>query len=299
MKRISKNKAIYAMSKDHSPVERISSGETIIFETCDCYNDQLISETQHYTDINQDQGNPATGPLFIEGAEPGDMLKVEILDIKVASHGTMSVRPGVGVLQEQLDGSRIKVIPIEDGLARFNDQLSFPIQPMIGVIGVAPEEGSFDTIVPEAHGGNMDCNRIVKGATVYLPVFIQGALLAMGDLHALMGDGEVVICGLETKGEVTVKVSVIKDKSWPLPMVVSGDEIITIASRLTLDEASRQAAMNMHQFLVKEVNLDAQEAGMLLSLLGNLRICQVVDPLMTGRMEFPRWVLDKYDYKLM
>lgn len=299
MKRISKEQAIYTMSKDHSPVEQISSGETIVFETCDCYNDQLISESQRYIDINQDLRNPATGPLFIEGAEPGNMLKVEILDIQVATQGIMSVRPGVGVLQDQLDGSRIKVIPIEDGVARFNDRISFPIQPMIGVIGVAPEEGSFETMVPEAHGGNMDCNRIVKGATVYLPVFVQGALLAMGDLHALMGDGEVVICGLETQGEVTAKVSVIKDKSWPLPMVVSGDEIITIASRLTLDEASHQAAMNMHQFLVKEANLDAQEAGMLLSLLGNLRICQVVDPLMTSRMEFPRWVLDKYDYQLI
>lgn len=299
MKRISKSKVVYAMSKEHAPVERIASGETIIFETCDCYSDQIISETQRYTDINQDLGNPATGPLFIEGAEPGDILKVEVLDIQVASQGIMSVRPGVGVLQDQLEGSRIKLIPIEGGLARFNDKLSFPINPMIGVMGVAPREGSFETMVPEAHGGNMDCNRIVKGATVYLPVFVQGALLAMGDLHALMGDGEVVICGLEIRGEVTVKISVIKDKEWPLPMVVSGSEIMTIASRLTLDEAGRQAAKNMHRFLVKDVGIDAQEAGMLLSLVGNLRICQVVDPLMTSRMEFPLWILDKYGYQLI
>lgn len=299
MKRIPKNKVVYAMSKDHLPVEQISSGETVVFETCDCYNDQITSESQCYSDINQDLGNPATGPLYIEGAEIGDMLKVEILDIQAASQGVMSLRPGVGVLQDQLEGSKIKIIPIEDGLAKFNDRLSFPIDPMIGVIGVAPREGSFETMVPEAHGGNMDCNRIVKGAIVYLPVFVQGALLAMGDLHALMGDGEVVICGLEIQGEVTVKVTVIKGKEWPLPMVVSGDELMTIASKLTLDEAGRQAAMNMHQFLVKEVNLDAQEAGMLLSLLGNLRICQVVDPLMTSRMEFPRWVLEKYDYQLI
>lgn len=299
MKHIPKNKVVYAMSRDHAPVEKITSGESIVFQTCDCYNDQITSEGQRYADINQNLGNPATGPLYIDGAEPGDMLKVEIVDIQVASQGVMSVRPGVGVLQDQLEGSRIKIIPIENGFARFNDKLSFPINPMIGVIGVAPGEGSFETMVPEAHGGNLDCNRIVKGATVYLPVFVQGGLLSMGDLHALMGDGEVVICGLEIQGEVTVKVSVVKGKEWPLPMVVSGSEIMTVSSRQTLDEAGRQAAKNMHQFLVKEVNLDPQEAGMLLSLLGNLRICQVVDPLMTSRMEFPKWVLDKYDYQLI
>ena len=299
MKRIPKSKVVYAMSRDHAPVEKITSGESIVFQTCDCYNDQITSEDQRYVDINQDLGNPATGPLYIDGAEPGDMLKVEVLDIQVASQGIMSVRPGVGVLQDQLEGAKIKIIPIQEGLAQFNERLSFPVNPMIGVMGVAPEEGIFETMVPEAHGGNMDCNRIIKDSTVYLPVFVQGGLLSMGDLHALMGDGEVVICGLEIQGEVTVKVTVIKDKKWPLPMVVSGNEIMTIASRLTLDEASRQAAKNMHQFLVKEANLDAQEAGMLLSLLGNLRICQVVDPLMTSRMEFPLWVLDKYGYRLI
>jgi amidase len=121
----------------------------------------------------------------------------------------------------------------------------------------------------------------------------------MGDLHAVMGDGEVIICGLEVAGEVTVRVTVIKDKLLPLPMLKEGNHLITIASAETLDQAAKDATIQMHRFLINELGLEFNEAGMLLSLIGNLRICQVVDPLMTARMELPLSVLEKYHYHLV
>jgi amidase len=298
LKVIKKENSIFIMSKTHVPVERVDSGEVVVFETCDCYNDQIKSEETKFSEIKGEFSNPATGPLYINDAKVGDILRIQILDIKLRDYGVMVVRPGAGVLGERFLDSKIKRIEIIDGTAVFNEKIIMNIDPMIGVIGVAPAEEEIKTTVPHLHGGNMDCKRIRRGSIVYLPVFVDGALLSLGDLHAVMGDGEIVICGLETGGEVTAQIEIIKDRKLPLPMVVDNEHFMTLASLRTLDEAGKQATFNMHDFLVNELQMDIYDAGMLLSLQGNLRICQVVDPLMTVRMELPIDILDKYNYKL-
>lgn len=299
MKKIKREDCIYTMSKEHRPVLKVNSGDTVVFETYDCYNNQIKSENQPFNTIRRELNNPATGPLYIEEAEAGDILKIEILDIKINNQGVMTVRPDSGVLGEFFYETKSKIINIENDKAIFNDKIQIPINPMIGVIGVAPYDGEIRTTVPDYHGGNMDCKRIRKGSTVYLHVNTKGALLSIGDLHAVMADGEIVICGLEIDGEVSVKVDVIKNKTLPLPMVVEGNHIMTIASKNTLDEAAKTATTHMYKFLTNELRMDTYEAGMLLSLVGDLKICQVVDPLMTARMELPKYILDKYNYKMV
>ena len=193
MKLIKRGNSIFTMSKDHEPVAKINSGEQIIFETFDCYNNQIKSQNEQLSTVKMEFNNPATGPLYIEGANVGDILKIEIVDIKINDKGIMSTRPGAGVLSDLLDESMIRFIPINNNKAIFNDKIEIPVNPMIGVIGVAPEGEEVKTTIPGVHGGNMDCKRIVKGSVLYLPVFIKGALLSIGDLHAVMGDGEIVI----------------------------------------------------------------------------------------------------------
>ncbi len=294
MIKIPSETVVLKMSPHNKAVYTAESGSTVVFETCDCFSNQIQREDQLFSSVGWDLINPATGPLYVEGAEPGDILKVEIEDIKIADKGVMTVTPELGVLKDFMSDEKTKIIPIEDGKAVFNKNIKIPVKPMIGVIGTAPVDTEIPNGTPGSHGGNMDCKRIVKGATLYLPVNVPGALLAMGDLHALMADGEIVICGLEIAGEVTVKVTVLKGAKLPLPMLVEGEHIITIASAETLDDAARMATIQMHQFLVKKLHLDSAEAGMLLSLVGDLRICQVVDPLMTARMEFPKWITEQY-----
>ncbi|WP_066306941.1 acetamidase/formamidase family protein [Bacillus sp. FJAT-29814] len=298
MERIQKEQAVLTMSPNHKPVKKVASGSTVMFETYDCFSNQIQREDQPFSSVGWDQINPATGPLFVEGAEPGDVLKVEILDIKIDQKGVMTTTPKMGVLRDYVTGETTKIIPIKDGKAIFNDKIQIPIKPMIGVIGTAPGGEEIPTGTPGEHGGNMDCKQIIKGSSLYLPVNVPGALLSMGDLHAVMADGEIVICGLEIPGEVTVKVDVLKGEALPLPMLVSEGKLITIASAETLDDAAKQATINMHQFIVQELGIETDEAGMLLSLVGDLRICQIVDPLMTARMEFPQWILDQYSYKM-
>ncbi len=298
MQRITKDKIIFSMSPNNPKVLQVRSGDVVVFETLDCFSNSIKKENEYFSSVGWDQINPATGPLYIEEAEPGDVLKVEIIDISIEDHGVMTTAPNLGVLGNLIKEEKTKIIPISEGKVIFNEKLQMPINPMVGVIGTAPKEQEIPTGTPGRHGGNMDCKRIVKGSTLYLPVNVPGALLAIGDLHGLMGDGEIVVCGLEICGEVTVKVTVLKDWEIPLPMLSEGEEVMIIASAQTLDEAADEATIQAHSFLLNELKMDLHEAGMLLSLVGDLQICQVVDPLKTARMQIPRWVLDKYQYKL-
>ncbi len=295
---INSNNSVLQMSPENVPAAHASSGDTVCFQTLDCYSNEIKGEDQFASSVPWSRINPATGPLYVDGAEPGDILRVEVQDIRLNSQGVMAIEPKHGALGDVIEAEKTRILPIAGGKAKFNDLIELEINPMIGVIGTAPETGAILTGTPGEHGGNMDCKRIGKGSVVYLPANVPGALLAIGDLHAVMGDGEVVICGVEASGEVAVKVDVIKGLSLPLPMVAQGGDVMTIASAATLDEAARAATMNMFSFLHRVVDLTFDEAGMLLSVVGDLRICQIVDPLMTARMEFPLWILEKYGYSM-
>lgn len=291
MLEISREHVVCSLSAAHAPAARCQSGETVLFHTRDCYNDEIRKETDSPAG---EFANPATGPLFIEGAEPGDTLKVEILHIETDVTGVMRTAPTHGAYQHVITERVAKIFPIENGEILFDEHLRIPVDTMIGVIGTAPANGEeISTETPREHGGNMDCRLIREGTTLYLPVNTPGALLAMGDLHAAMGDGETLICGMECRGRVTVRVTALKNVKLPTPCLDAGDCLCTIQSAPTLDEASILASRAMHQFLV-DCGLDAQKAGMLLSLQGHLVICQIVDPLLTVRMEISRTILDAY-----
>ena len=286
------------MSAAHRPVAETEPGSTVTFETKDCFANGLACATQLFSSIDWNEINPATGPLAIRGALPGDVLKVEIRDIRLASQGVMVTVPGFGVLDKAMVRETTKIVRIEDGEAVLNDRIRLPVRPMIGVIGVAPAGEPVATGTPGDHGGNMDCKRIVKGSVLYLPVAVPGALLALGDLHAVMGDGEIVVCGVEIAGEVDVRVSVLKGIRLSTPFLAEGGRLMTIASAETLDEAGAEATRRMHRFLTERLNIETHEAGILLSAAADLRVCQVVDPLKTARMELPLWVAERYGFRL-
>ena len=297
MKKIQRDNCLLEMSKDQEPIEKIKSGESIIFECLDCYGNQIVKENQNFDEVDWGFNNPATGPLYIEGAKPEDIIKVEILDIRVEEKGVMTLRPGNGALGSKWDKFDYKVIPVEKDKALFNDKISIDLNPMVGVIGLAPKDEPIKNTVPDYHGGNMDCKRITKGSIIYLRSNVEGGLLSMGDIHGVMGDGEVSISGLEMNGEVEVRVTVLKDYSIPTPSVLTNKFFMTISSKETLDEAAVKVTEDMFDFLVKNSDIIKKDAGTLLSLIGNLRINQIVDPLMTVRMELEREIFDKYNYK--
>lgn len=284
---ISKEHAIYAMSADNQPVCIVQSGDTVVFEAYDCFTDQITSEDQVVEALDWNKINPATGPVFVEGAKQGDVLEVEIHTIDIGDTVTLMTGPELGVLGDELDTMTIKRAPIVDDEILFTEDIKIPVNKMIGVIGTAPANGAISCGVPDAHGGNMDTTAITEGAKLYLPVNVEGALLALGDCHAAMGDGEVSVCGGEVPAQVTVTVRVLKNHTVPTPYLIKDDAISTIASAKTLDEAAVMATKNMVRVLKQSTALTDAEAIHLLSLAGQLRISQIVDPNKTARMELP------------
>lgn len=270
------------MSAANLPAASCKDKDIVVFETLDCF-DCAVSPDGTVDEEGTYLANPVTGPLFIEGAQPGDVLEVEILSIRTRGWGAMGTGFGEFAFSNYPGENKMHTFEYLDGFVKIGGH-KIPVEPMIGVIGVAPAGEGIPTTTPDRHGSNMDCSRIVEGAKLYLPVQVEGALLAMGDLHALMGDGEVFSYGLETSGEVTVRVSIIKDTKLLQPTLYEGGKVMTVASALTYDDAVRLALESMYELLLKR-GWKADEAGLLMSMKCNLVICQIVDPQITVRAE--------------
>ena len=293
MKKVTRKDVIYQMSAENKPVLSVDSGETVVFETYDCYQGQLLPEGTTFQDVNRKFTNPATGPVYVNDAKPGDVLKITIEKMELGPVGILDIGKNPGALKGFFDSVTIKRLSVVGDMLKYNDRLQIKTKPMIGVIGTAPAEGAVSTMTPMDHGGNMDCTRIEEGAILYLPVFVDGGLLALGDFHAIMGEGEVGNCGVEIEGEATLKVEVVRDMKVTFPMIENEDQWMTVAYGETLDEAAKKATAQMFQFLTEYHGLDAVDAGMLIDMVGDLIICQIVNPMKTVRMEIPKWTIEK------
>lgn len=280
---------IYAFEPKMDYVASVTPGETFKVNTHDCFLGQIESAEQDYATVDEEKGNPATGPILVEGAEKGDLLKVEVLKIDLATRGVSILLPQEGVLGDQVEKPYIRLLPRRGEEVVFGD-LSLPIRPMIGVIGVAPaeEDGLWETHTPWKHGGNLDCTEVKPGAALYFTVNHEGALLALGDCHALMGDGEVGCAGGEIAAQVTLKTSLIKGKTAPWPLLETKEATMVIASGETLEEAVYSATEETVRLLEKALKLSWEEAYMLCSLVIDFKINQVVNPMKTVRAVIPK-----------
>ncbi|HUV15571.1 MAG TPA: acetamidase/formamidase family protein [Pelolinea sp.] len=298
-KKLSRDHVFYAFSPELEPALKVAQGEEFVLETHDCFSGQLKSEKDLLNALDWDRVNPATGPVFIENVKPGDVLRVDLVKLNVTGHSTMVTMPGEGALGDKITQMETAVLKYKKDRVVFRDKISIPMAPMVGVIGVAPAEGKVPNGEPGAHGGNMDCTLIAEGVSVYFTANVPGALFGCGDFHAVMGDGEIVICGAESPGEICLKAQVMPElKGLPTPFVETLDLLAAVASAGSLDQAGSDATHNMADFLTRFVPLPVNDAGMLMSLVGQLKVCQVVDPQKTARFEFPKWVLKEYGYEL-
>jgi len=277
LKVIKRDKVVYRLSPNAIPAEFADPGEILVFETVDALGGQIKNESTPLESIDWSRVNPATGPVYIRGAEPGDTLVVKVLDIELDDHGVVVVVPGFGVLGDLMSRPFVKVVRVGRDYVEWNG-IRIPSKPMIGVIGVAPPSGEAPTGDLGAHGGNMDVAELTVGTTLYLPVFVEGALLALGDLHAVQADGELCVSAAETSGRVTVKVDLIKGAAPRYPVLDLGDRIAILAYGSDLDEAARNASLAAVEGLMKRYGMRFEEAYALASLIVDLEINQLVDP---------------------
>lgn len=275
----------------HAPVLTIADGDTVITTTVDA-----TGRAAHGEEVCQG-GNPQTGPFYVEGAEPGDTLALHLdrltpnRDIGVAS---LVVAPNV------VDPWYVKDLPSANQLAewRINHEqgtatlvkpsdtrlgnLTLPLAPMLGCFGVAPDRGqAISTATSGPHGGNMDYNGFVQGVTVYFPVFVPGALVHVGDGHAVQGDGEIVGTGIEISFDVQFTVRLLKGKRIGWPRGENNDYIFTVGNARPLDQAVQHATTEMLRWLQTDYGLDALGANTLLGQCVKYDLGNIYDPAYT------------------
>ncbi len=292
MRTIPADRQVYAFSPGMEPAAHALPGETLVFETQDALGGQVRTEADVLTDLDFSRINPATGPLFVEGAEPGDTLIVRVVSIEPAGSGAIVTGPGLGVLGAEIDRHATRILSVENGVVLFGD-LRLPARPMIGVLGVAPSQGSFPTGTAHRHGGNMDTKEIVAKCTVLLPVAQPGALLALGDVHAVQGDGEVCVSACEVDARVTVEIDLVKGRRTDWPIVELGGAIYVLVSLPSIEDALEEATRQAVRLIEAARDLPHEDAYMLASLAVDIGVSQLVDPNKTAKARIPAAILSK------
>ncbi len=283
----------YKWNNSHKPVLRIRPGNTATFEVNDVSSWQIgpRSESKDLRRIDFDKMYPLAGPVYVEGAKPGDALVVEVIDVKIRDFGWSAIVPGFGLLDEFDEPFLYKWNLTNKKFARFEKGIKIPIRPFCGVLGVAPpQKGSFEVMPPGKHGGNMDIRHLTAGSKLELPVWVEGALFSTGDVHASMGDGEVCVSAIECAGTAKFRLGIRRNANLPWPrFFTAGEEppkkgyFVATGIAPDLMQATKESVRNMIQHLADNCGLSRQEAYILCSVAADIRVHEVVDR--------PNWVV--------
>lgn len=275
----------YVFSPYLEPIAHVRPGEKVAIYTKDAFEDQITSEDQRPSEVLGDYLNPQTGPISIEGAEPGDTLKVHIHAIEptrdwavsafIPYFGGLTSTNATRTLQPALP-ERVWMYRIEDGWVTHNDRLRFPWRPFLGTIGTAPLLEALSALTPYDHGGNMDVPDVKPGNTIHLPVNVDGGLFFTGDVHAGQGQGELCGVALEVAAKVTLSFELDKGKTIKWPRIESADEYMIVGSARPMEDAARIAYAELVEWMV-ELGWDRWEAYQALTQIGDCYVGNMVD----------------------
>jgi len=305
---IHKNCTHLGWDRTIEPVQTARSGDRLLFECKDAAGGHFSADStvDDIARMNPDAANPVTGPVFVEGAEPGDALKIQIEAFHPSGFGWTAILPGFGLLADQFGNPALKLWDYDVSAqipAVFSDIAEVPLKPFIGTIGLAPAAPGLHSVIPPRRvGGNMDIRDLSAGTTLYLPVEVPGALLSIGDTHAAQGDGEVCGTAIESAMDVEVTLEVVKDAAPKTPRFVTDGPVtrhldqkgyaVTTGVGPDLMSACRDSVSAMIDLLSNMTGMSADDAYMLCSVCGDLRISEVVDaPNWVVSFYFPRVVL--------
>jgi acetamidase/formamidase len=291
----------YVWDNSIAPVLEVEAGDAVELHVRDASDEQIQRDSgvEDVTKLDFSHVNPVSGPVFVKGARPGDVLAVELLEFRPPEWGWTAVIPGFGLLADEYPDPwlRISDVDADAGTVRFAEGISLPYRPFPGTIGVAPAEPGEHSIVPPSRfGGNMDTKHLRVGATLFLPVGVEGALFSLGDTHAAQGDGEVCGTAIEAAMDVVLRLSVRCDLSIHAPqyhlpagaLAQAEESSFHVCTGVGPDlmEAARDAVRSTISYLRQRHGLDRQEAYALASVAADLRIHEVVDA--------PNWVVGSF-----
>ena len=289
MKRLTKDKHVYVLDPKATPAITIASGEELIVETWDAFEGV---RDPHALDERSLKG-PATGPIYVEGAMPGDALKVDFISINAVKEEMHLVSPGRGFIQEDFPQYRGTIMPIEGDYLLFPGGIKLPLRPSVGLVATTPTYTQNTASDSGPYGGDIDMKELLEGSTLYMPVFVEGGLLAMGDCHAVVGDGAVAGTGAETEAEIHIRVTVERGLTLNAPRALTPDYFITLSFGEELGPSMKQAVRDMVDFLVREKGMEPYDAYSLLSLAGDVRVSRTFRPISPVKMMLSRQVLEQ------
>jgi amidase len=292
--RIGRDEIIWAFGPELEPVLEVEPGETVTFETNDCFTGQITSEDDLVTEIDFDRVNSATGPVAVKGAEPGDSLVAEILDVRPVEVGFACLIPGFGQLIDEVKSPVTRLFRVQNGWIEMNERVRFPAQPMVGVVGVATDGETLTNGLAGRHGGNLDDHLHGKGARMYFPVRQPGGLFGVGDMHASMGDGEICFTGVEIAGEVDIRFDLLKGKQATWPVTELADRWVAHATADDYDEALKLCCEEAARLLVDEWHFTIEDAFIFLSVACDAGVAQACKPA-PGFGTIARFAIPKLD----
>jgi amidase len=270
MQKIGKEHIVRTFDATHPPAARVRPGEVFVMETNDRFRDWNDGKAWP-----MEQLTVMTGPVFVEEAKPGQVLRVDILDIRpTQGFGYVIAIPGYGAFKEKVE-FRKKIVPIEGNQIRYSDKITLPFMPNISKIGLAPAAGSRPSNACGAFGGQLSNSQLGSGSTVYLPVLVEGGLLTIEDVHAKMGDGEIAASAVEIAAEVTLRCSIAGELRLDHPLAVTPHEVVTMGDGETVEAATRIALDRMASVLVERTGIDITEVAMLVSTAADIRISEM------------------------
>lgn len=296
--RLTRHQTHNKFSSTIPPVLTVKSGAVIEAFTEDASDEQItLNSTLGALDsLSFDPIHPLTGPVYVENAMPGDVLKVTLHTIALGDWGWNAILPGFGFLADTLNHKYLRTYDFSKNKkdVHFNDSIRLSLNPFPGVMGVAPDtEELLNTIPPRANGGNMDDPNMTEGTILYFPVFVEGGLFSIGDGHAVQGMGEVCGTAIEAPLRVVYQIELIKGMDLKEPQYETNTHYATTAFATTTDEAAKKATLYMIEYLQSEKGMTREEAYALCSLAGDLHIAEVVDlPHMLVTMHMPKAIFE-------
>ena len=289
MKSISREQRIYVLDPHGDPAITIDSGEELMVETWDAFEGIRDPEVLEAKSLK----GPATGPIWVNGAEPGDALKVDFISITPKEGAAHMVMPGRGFLEEDFPEAYPTVMTLDGGQLVLPSGLRLPLVPSMGVVATTPTYPQNTASDSGPHGGDIDMKELVAGSTMYLPVFVAGGLLALGDCHAVVGDGAVAGTGAECCSDTHIQVTVEKGMGISAPRALTPDYFVVLSYGEDLGPAMKQAVRNMVDFVVTEKGLNPYDAYTLCSLAGDVRVSRTFRPISPVKMMLSRQALEQ------
>lgn len=287
MQTIGKDHVVRTFDAAHSPAAHVRPGEVFVMETNDRFRDWNADG-----EWPTEQLSVMTGPVYVDGVQPGQVLAVEVLSIEASQgFGYVVTIPGFGLMKDQVE-FRKKVVPIEGNRIRYSDTLTLPFVPNVSKIGLAPREGSAPSGAYGAFGGQLSNSQLGPGSTLLLPVFVEGGLLTIEDVHAKMGDGEATASAVEIAAAVTLRCHIEEGMTLRQPLVVTRDEVHTMGAGDTVEAATQAAVQELAHLLVDRTGADLTEAAMLASVAADLRLSEMAATPCHVRAAIKREILD-------